>query len=73
MGDSFEGRVVLVTGAGSGIGRATAIAFVQRGASVAMADIDESAVQETAAQVGNGSIAIRADISRDDDVQVMVD
>ena len=44
----FAGKVAFITGATSGIGRATAIAFAQEGASVLLADISEEGVQETA-------------------------
>jgi len=51
MNDDLAGRVVLVTGAGHGIGRATALAAAGRGASVVIADIDEPGAHETAALI----------------------
>ena len=48
----FRGRVALVTGGGSGIGRATALVLGARGASVVVADVDESSARATAAQIG---------------------
>jgi FlaA1/EpsC-like NDP-sugar epimerase len=45
---SYTGKVVFVTGAGSGIGRATALAFAREGASVVVADVSEQDNQETA-------------------------
>ena len=44
----FTNKVIVVTGAGSGIGRATAIAFARRGAQVAMCDRDEKGLEQTA-------------------------
>ena len=45
----FEGKNVLVTGAASGIGRATAIRFAAEGADVTIGDVNEAGLQETAA------------------------
>ena len=41
--DAFSGKVVIVTGAASGIGRATAMAFARRGATLVLADLNETA------------------------------
>lgn len=59
-------KVVLVTGAGSGLGEATAHAFVKRGAKVAVVDVREQAAQRVKADLGvcdKGSLAIRCDVS----------
>ena len=62
---SLNGKVALVTGAGRGMGRATALALAHDGANVAVTDILADAVEETATDVraaGGNSIAIAADI-----------
>ena len=53
----LEGRIALITGAGSGIGRATAMLFAQEGAHVAVADWDEPAAKNVVAEIGEGAIA----------------
>lgn len=52
MNGEFDGKVALVTGTGSGIGRASALAFAAAGADVAVLDIDEAGVKETATRGG---------------------
>ncbi len=49
--DYFAGKTIIVTGAGSGIGRATALIFAREGANVVCADIDEAGVAQTAEQI----------------------
>src|SRR5436305_938939 len=65
----LAGRVAFVTGAGNGIGRATAILFAREGARVAIAEIDAQAGEETAHLAGNETIAIRADVTDPDSLQ----
>jgi NAD(P)-dependent dehydrogenase (short-subunit alcohol dehydrogenase family) len=65
----LAGRVAFITGAGNGIGRATAIRFAREGARVAIAEIDARAGEETAHLAGNETIAIRADVSDPDSLQ----
>src|ERR1700758_5575458 len=75
MNISFEDKVALVTGGGSGLGLATAKAFAESGASVALADWNEKAARaasnELAAQ-GHRAIAIRCDVADDTEVEAMV-
>jgi NAD(P)-dependent dehydrogenase (short-subunit alcohol dehydrogenase family) len=69
-------KVAFVTGAASGIGRITAVAFAQRGASVGVADIDQQRNHETASminEVGGQAIAVRCDVTRGEDVQAALD
>ncbi len=71
----LNNKVALVTGAGSGIGRATAVLFAREGARVAVADLNEAQAQRTAAEVldagGEATIAV-GDVSRDGDAKAMV-
>jgi NAD(P)-dependent dehydrogenase (short-subunit alcohol dehydrogenase family) len=72
---SLEGQAGLVTGAGSGIGRATALRLAAAGASIIVSDIDEGAARETVAlveQAGGTAVACRCDISDEADVEAMV-
>jgi len=72
----FDGKVAVVTGAGTGIGKATALAFAREGASVVIADIDlESAetVAEEVKSLGRKVLTIKADVSSKPDVVQMVD
>jgi len=68
----FEGRVAFVTGATSGIGRATALAFAREGASVVVGDIATEGNRETARvieQAGGRSLAVTCDVTRGEDIK----
>ncbi len=72
---TMTGKAALVTGAGSGIGRAVALAFAQEGAAVMVGEIDETAAEETVALAhGRGGTAAwrRCDVSRNGDVERLV-
>lgn len=75
MAGQFEDKVTLVTGAASGIGRASALAFAREGASVVVADVDAAGGQETTKQIeSNGGRAsfVETDVSRSSDVEALV-
>jgi NAD(P)-dependent dehydrogenase (short-subunit alcohol dehydrogenase family) len=72
--DSLAGRLAVITGAGSGIGRALAIGCAQRGMRVLLADRDEPGLTTTAAQVGRpDTLQLRTDVSRPQDVAALAD
>lgn len=72
---SFEGKVVLVTGAGHGIGEATAKLFADRGAKVVVNDKEDSCyrVQREIAAKGGKALAVQADITDVDSVKAMIE
>ncbi|MBJ7340744.1 SDR family oxidoreductase [Mycolicibacterium sp.] len=72
----IEGRVAVITGAGSGIGRALSIALAAAGASVVAADLDAGGVQETAAvirSVGGSAVGVAADAASIDGITDVID
>src|SRR5260221_3853267 len=56
---NLKDRIVVVTGAGSGIGRATALAFADRGARIAACDVDQLRLDALAAQLGDRAFLVR--------------
>jgi 3-oxoacyl-[acyl-carrier protein] reductase len=66
----MEGKVAVVTGGASGIGRATAIAFANAGASVVVADVDEAGLEETARLTG--ATSMRTDVTSSASVDALV-
>ncbi|HEX8553479.1 MAG TPA: SDR family oxidoreductase [Sphingomonas sp.] len=64
----FAGKSIIVTGGGSGIGRAAAILFAAEGGSVVVADVTDGA-QETAALIGDRAVATRMDAGSEEDVE----
>jgi len=71
----MQDRVALVTGGGSGIGRAACLEFAYAGARVAAVDIDVESAEKTAAEIralGRQSLAVRADVSQSAQVQAYV-
>ena len=72
----FQHKVAIITGASFGIGRATAIAFAQRGAKLVLADWKEDPEQQTMKQVkalGADAMFVRCDVSKASDVQNLMD
>ena len=73
--DYFAGKTIVITGAGSGIGGATANIFAREGANVVCADINEAGVKETAAQVnakGSQALALKVDVTKRVEVDGLV-
>jgi len=71
----LQDKVTLITGAGSGIGRSTALLFAQEGAAVIVNDVDEAKGQETVSEIiekGGEALFIKADVTDPEAVKAMV-
>lgn len=76
VGQRFEGKTALVTGAASGIGRATALAFAREGASVVVADVATDLNEQTAQMIreeGGHALGVTCDVTSDHDVRAALD
>jgi 3-oxoacyl-[acyl-carrier protein] reductase len=73
--DYFVGKTIVITGAGSGIGRATALIFAREGANVVCADIDADNARRTAESVmqqGRGALAVTTDVTSREQVGELI-
>jgi NAD(P)-dependent dehydrogenase (short-subunit alcohol dehydrogenase family) len=68
----LDGKVALITGAGSGMGRVATHAFVREGARVVAVDVNPNAVHDTVATMQGKAVAVTADVTREADVAVCV-
>lgn len=68
----LDGQVAIITGAGSGIGAASARRFVEEGARVLVADMHNVKAEALVAELGDAAAFFQADVSREDDVEAMV-
>jgi len=72
----INGKIAVVTGAGSGIGKATALALAKEGADLVLADINDDRLEESRsaiAKLGRKALAVRTDVSKRGDVQGLFD
>ena len=76
VGGKLDGRVAIITGSGGGLGAECARVLASHGALIAVADINEEAARQIAAEilaVGGQAIAVRVDVSSEDEVKAMVE
>ena len=73
MSERLKGKIGIVTGAGSGIGRACAIAFANEGASVVLCGRRKDRIEEVAREMGGRAFAVAADLSRTSELNHLLD
>ena len=72
----LQNKVAVVTGAGSGMGKAIAVLYAQEGAKVVVSDINEGTAQETVNEIkaqGGEAIAVVANVAKEEDIQNLID
>jgi NAD(P)-dependent dehydrogenase (short-subunit alcohol dehydrogenase family) len=72
MSSRLQGKVAIVTGAGTGIGRACALAMTREGARLALAGRRRDKLQDLAKEIGNSAIPIAADVSKKADIEKLI-
>src|SRR4051794_17621819 len=73
MSSALNGRVVAITGAARGIGRATATELARRGARMAVGDLDSAAAEEAAQTIGDSAVGLALDVSDRDSFERFLD
>jgi NAD(P)-dependent dehydrogenase (short-subunit alcohol dehydrogenase family) len=73
MSNRLKGKVGIVTGAGTGIGRACALALAKEGAKVALIGRRKDRIEEVAAEIGDGAFAVQCDVSKKDGLANLLD
>lgn len=73
MNSRLENKVAIVTGAGSGIGRACALALIREGARVVLVGRRQDRIEEVACEAGAGTVAVAADVSKRTDIERLIE
>jgi NAD(P)-dependent dehydrogenase (short-subunit alcohol dehydrogenase family) len=71
--ERLEGKRAIVTGAGSGIGRAIALRLASEGASVVVSDVDQGAVETVASEIEGETVIRKTDVTRSGEVEALVE